>query len=214
LCCCSGIYGSLLVPLRTAGRPRPIGCGARMHPLRAKYLASETALSMAINAAISIGFAWLVFHGHDHVPSSGPGGLVRDAAPQTFMITLMSTLVPSLVTRKRMHSGHLDAWLRGQLGGSPAPAGKIVLRALMLALIGRCPSAAVPRRPCLQQGICLESRIRCPGRTGYYTIGNFLGVERISFPRLRAGRLYTLHSALIPWLSSGKRYLSVPLQHW
>jgi hypothetical protein len=106
-----------------------------MHPLRAKYLASETALSMAINAAISIGFAWLVFHGHDHVPSSGPGGLVRDAAPQTFMITLMSTLVPSLVTRKRMHSGHLDAWLRGQPGGSPAPAGKIVLRALMLALI-------------------------------------------------------------------------------
>jgi hypothetical protein len=106
-----------------------------MHPLRAKYLASETALSMAINAAISIGFAWLVFHGHDHVPSSGPGGLVRDAAPQTFMITLMSTLVPSLVTRKRMHSGHLDAWLRGQLGGSPAPAQKISLRALMLALI-------------------------------------------------------------------------------
>ena len=95
-----------------------------MHPLRAKYLASETALSMAINAAISIGFAWLVFHGHDHVRTSGPGGLVRDAAPQTFMITLMSTLVPSLVTRKRMHSGHLDTWLRGQPGGSPAPAGK------------------------------------------------------------------------------------------
>jgi hypothetical protein len=104
-----------------------------MHPLRARYLATETALSMAINAAI--GFAWLVFHGHDHVPTSGPGGLVRDAAPQTFMITLMSTLVPSLVTRKRVHSGHLDAWLRGQPGGSPAPASKIILRALMLALI-------------------------------------------------------------------------------
>jgi hypothetical protein len=102
-----------------------------MHLLRAKYLASETALSMAINAAISIAFAWLVFHGHDHVPSSG---LVRDAAPQTFMITLMSTLVPSLVTRKRMHAGHLDTWLRGQPGQSPAPASKIILRALMLAL--------------------------------------------------------------------------------
>ena len=105
-----------------------------MHPLRAKYLASETAVSMAINAAISVGFAWLVFHGHDHVPSSGPGGLVRDAAPQTFMITLMSTLVPSLITRKRMHSGHLDAWLRRQPGPSPAPARKIILRAFLLAL--------------------------------------------------------------------------------
>ena len=106
-----------------------------MHPLRAKYLASETAVSMAINAAISVGFAWLVFHGHDHVPSSGPGGLVRDAAPQTFMITLMSTLVPSLITRKRMHSGHLDAWLRGQPGPSQAPARKIILRAFLLALV-------------------------------------------------------------------------------
>jgi hypothetical protein len=106
-----------------------------MHPLRAKYLASETALSMAINAAISIGFAWLVFHGHDHVPSSGPGGLVRDAAPQTFMVTLMSTLIPSLVTRKRMHSGHLDAWLRGQPAGTPSPASKIFLRALTLAIV-------------------------------------------------------------------------------
>src|SRR6202044_755112 len=106
-----------------------------MHPLRAKYLASETAVSMAINTAISVGFAWLVFHGHDHVPSSGPGGLVLDAAPQTFMITLMSTLVPSLITRKRMHSGHLDAWLRVQPGGSPAPARTIILRAFLLALI-------------------------------------------------------------------------------
>src|SRR6202044_797914 len=106
-----------------------------MHPLRAKYLASETAVSMAINTAISVGFAWLVFHGHDHVPSSGPGGLVRDAAPQTFMIALMSTLVPSLVTRKRMHSGHLDTWLGGPPGGSPVPPGRIILRALMLAIV-------------------------------------------------------------------------------
>jgi hypothetical protein len=94
-----------------------------MHPLRAKYLAIETSLSMAINAAISIGFAWLVFHGHDHVPTSGPGGLVRDA------------LVPSLVTRKRMHSGHLDTWLGGPPGGSPVPPGRIILRALMLAIV-------------------------------------------------------------------------------
>jgi hypothetical protein len=106
-----------------------------MHPLRAKYLAIETAISMAINATISIGFAWLVFHGHAHVPASGPGGLVRDAAPQTFMITLMGTLVPSLITRKRMHSGHLDAWLCRPPGAPPGSAGKILLRAVALAIV-------------------------------------------------------------------------------
>jgi hypothetical protein len=105
-----------------------------MPPLRAKYLAVETAISIAINAAISIGFVWLVFHGHDHVPASGPGSLVRDAAPQTFMITLMSTLVPSLITRQRMRSGHLEAWHRSQPGATHRPTRKIFLRALTLAI--------------------------------------------------------------------------------
>jgi hypothetical protein len=105
-----------------------------MHPLRAKYLAVETAISIAINAAMSIGFVWLVFHGHDHVPTSGPGSLVRDAAPQTFMITLMSTLVPSLITRQRMRAGHLDAWHRSQPGAIHRPTSKIFLRALTLAI--------------------------------------------------------------------------------
>ncbi len=91
----------------------------------------ETAISIAINAAISIGFVWLVFHGHDHVPASS---LVRDAAPQTFMITLMSTLVPSLITRQRMRSGHLDAWHRSEPGATHRPTSKILLRALTLAL--------------------------------------------------------------------------------
>jgi hypothetical protein len=118
-----------------------------MHPLRAKYLAIETVISIAINAAISIGFVWLVFHGHDPVPTSGPGSLVRDAAPQTFMITLMSTLVPSLITRQRMRSGHLDAWHRSQPGAIPSPTGKILLRALTLAIaagvLGLVLSAAI-----------------------------------------------------------------------
>ena len=118
-----------------------------MHPLRAKYLAVETAISIAINAAISIGFVWLVFHGHDPVPTSGPGSLVRDAAPQTFMITLMSTLVPSLITRQRMRSGHLDAWHRSQPGANPSPTSKILLRALTLAIaagvLGLVLSAAI-----------------------------------------------------------------------
>jgi len=114
-----------------------------VHPLRTKYLVIETAVSMVINATISIGFAWVVFHGHAHVPAGGPGGLVRDAAPQTFMITLMSTLVPSLITRKRMRSGHLDAWLGGQVGAEPGPAGKIFKRAFMLAVAAMLLGLAV-----------------------------------------------------------------------
>ena len=135
-----------------------------MHPLRAKYLATETAVSIAINAAISVGFAWLVFHGHDHVPTGGPGSLVRDAAPQTFMITLMSTLVPSLITRKRMQAGHLDAWLRGQRGPSPAPARKIILRAFLLALhrdgAGFWASTPLSCRCCSQPALATARYLR------------------------------------------------------
>jgi hypothetical protein len=118
-----------------------------MHPLRTKYLAVETAISITVNAAISVGFVWLVFHGHDPVPTSGPGSLVRDAAPQTFMVTLMSTLVPSLITRQRMRSGHLDAWHRGQPGATHRPTSKIFLRALAFAVaagvVGLIVNAAI-----------------------------------------------------------------------
>jgi hypothetical protein len=107
-----------------------------MHPLRVKYLAVETAISMAINGLLSAGFAWLIFHGHDYVPINGPGGLVRDAGPQTFMIALMGTLVPSLITRQRMRAGHLDAWLQRHSGARQRRGSTIFLRALVMAIVG------------------------------------------------------------------------------
>ena len=182
-CCCSDTSCSV--------------CGALMHPLQAKYLAAETAISMAINAAISIGFVWLVFHGHDHLPASGPGSLLRDAAPQTFMIT-----------RQRMRSGHLDTWHRSKAGATPSYTRKILLRALTLAIAAgvpgpyperRSPAAVVPGWPALRPRIRTESRIWCPDRTRHYTFGNILGVRRISSSRLRTElrHLYTLYSALI-----------------
>ena len=105
-----------------------------MHPLRLKYLAVETAISMVINSLLSLAFAWLIFHGHDHVAISGPGGLVRDAGPQTFMIALMGTLVPSMITRQRIRAGHLDAWLQRHSGASQGRGSTIFLRALIIAV--------------------------------------------------------------------------------
>jgi hypothetical protein len=116
-----------------------------MHPLRVKYLVVETAISMGINALLSAGFAWLIFHGHDHVPIRGPGGLVRDAGPQTFMITLMGTLVPSLITRQRMRAGRLDAWLQGHSGASQGRASNIFLRALVMAVVAMVLGLAINR---------------------------------------------------------------------
>lgn len=99
---------------------------------RARYLAIETAISMMINGAISLGFAWLVFHASEKVLTSG---LVHDAAPQTFMVTLMGALVPSLITRKRMRSRHLDALVHVHSPGSTRSTGSIVLTSLVLAVI-------------------------------------------------------------------------------
>jgi hypothetical protein len=66
---------------------------------RTQYIVVETLISVGINTALSIGFVFLVFHGQSHISATGPHGIVFDMAPQTFMISLMSCLVPALLTR-------------------------------------------------------------------------------------------------------------------
>jgi hypothetical protein len=74
---------------------------------RTRYIAMETLISVAINVALSIGFVFLVFHGQSLVKVMGRHGVVGDMAPQTFMVVLMSFLVPSLLTRRRLTKGVL-----------------------------------------------------------------------------------------------------------
>ncbi|OYY91633.1 MAG: hypothetical protein B7Y45_01195 [Sphingomonas sp. 28-66-16] len=71
-----------------------------------RYIAVETAISVAINVVISIGFVFLVFGGTAHIAAAS---LIADAAPQSFMIALMSTIVPTLLTRRRRAAGVIAA---------------------------------------------------------------------------------------------------------
>ncbi len=96
-----------------------------------KYLTAETLISMLINIALSLVAAWLVFGRRDAVPMAGPGGFAFDFLPQTFMVSFMSTLVPTLLTRKRVASGQVAAW-----PGAPVKLPRnVLLRALLVAVL-------------------------------------------------------------------------------
>ena len=72
------------------------------------YLAREVLISLLINAILSALFVWLVFGTVSVVPVWGAGGLAFDFLPQTFMISLMSVLVPSALTRRRRRGGAVE----------------------------------------------------------------------------------------------------------
>lgn len=81
----------------------------------AALIRRETAISVAINIGLSIAFYVALFG--LAVPAA-PLALGRDFVPQAFMVTLMGTLVPGLLTRRKV--------------GGPATA--IVVRAIGCAL--------------------------------------------------------------------------------
>jgi hypothetical protein len=107
---------------------------------RTQYVLVETLISVAINTALSIGFVFLVFHGQSQIATTGPHGIVLDMAPQTFMVVLMSCLVPGLLTRARLTSGRL-VWC--QRTTPPPTIANICLRAILLAFLATCPVVAV-----------------------------------------------------------------------
>jgi hypothetical protein len=72
------------------------------------YVVRETLISVVINSLLSALFVWLAFGGVAAVAVWGEGGLAFDFIPQTFMISLMSVLVPTLLTRKRRRAGAVD----------------------------------------------------------------------------------------------------------
>jgi hypothetical protein len=95
-----------------------------------RYILVETAIGMVINALFSAGFAFLVFGGRAEIGLWGPDGLALDFVPQTFAIAMMSVLVPTALTRRRIRTGTLAA--RGE-APSPLPR-NLLLRALLMAL--------------------------------------------------------------------------------
>lgn len=95
-----------------------------------RYILVETAISVAINAAISAGFAFLVFGGRTGIALWGSGGLALDFAPQTFMIAMMSVVVPTALTRRRIGAGAL----RPRSGPPSQLPPNLAVRALLVAL--------------------------------------------------------------------------------
>lgn len=93
-----------------------------------RYLAIETGIAAVINAVLSLIFVLLVFDGLDRVPALGDSGLAFDALPQSFMVALMSALVPAILTRKRLRARLID-------GASPPAIGAIVVRAVIVAVL-------------------------------------------------------------------------------
>jgi hypothetical protein len=98
------------------------------------YVLIETLISVAINTVISIGFVWLAFGGSSSVAVRA---LILDAVPQSFMITLMSVLVPGMLTARRLKSGRIAAIPSSSM---PWPLG---LRALFAAIIAVALGVAV-----------------------------------------------------------------------
>lgn len=98
-----------------------------MTPEQAAYLRQETLISAAINCALSVAFTFLAFGGQARI---GWSALALDALPQSFAIALMATLVPTLLTRKRMRSGLIASLPTS--GGRPRH--NALLRALIVAL--------------------------------------------------------------------------------
>jgi lysylphosphatidylglycerol synthetase-like protein (DUF2156 family) len=94
-----------------------------------RYILAETLISIAVNAAISAGFAFVVFGGRTGIGLWGPDGLALDFAPQTFMIALMSVLVPTALTRRRIRTGAIQK-RRGRASYLPR---NLLVRALLVA---------------------------------------------------------------------------------
>lgn len=94
------------------------------------YIRKETLISMVINGVLSAVFFLVVFGTAPSVPTWGVGNWVFDFLPQSFMIALMSTLVPGALTAKRLKAGVVEPI--GQTSRWPR---SLLLRALLLAVL-------------------------------------------------------------------------------
>ncbi|MBC2670189.1 MHYT domain-containing protein [Novosphingobium piscinae] len=95
------------------------------------YIRRETLVSVVINTVLSAAAFWLVFRGQDPVQVWGLGYWVFDFIPQSFMIALMSTLVPGAIAGRAVRAGRIrPAGAPGRLPGN------LVVRALLMAVLG------------------------------------------------------------------------------
>lgn len=102
-----------------------------MQPNTSKYLALETVSSGIVNGVLNLASAYAIFHGRSRLPTGGRSGLIVDLIGETFIVVLLSVLIPSLIARHRRRAGTLPTPGVGPL----APAGNLYVRAVVTGLI-------------------------------------------------------------------------------
>lgn len=105
-----------------------------MHMKASQYLAVETAMSGLVNGILNFVAAYAIFHGRGRIPATGPGGLLIDTIGETFIVTALSVLVPSLIARHRKRAGTLPTFGVSR----PSPAKNLYVRAVVAGLIFTC----------------------------------------------------------------------------
>lgn len=103
-----------------------------------RYIAGEMALGAVINMVLSGAFVFLVFGGRADAPVAGWVGVAADAVPQSFMIALMSCIVPTVLTRRRLALGAV-----APLAGRSRLPRSVSLRAMLVAVIVAIVAGAV-----------------------------------------------------------------------
>lgn len=103
------------------------------------YVKKESLLSFVINSVLSLVFLYLVFYPVESLPVWGVDGLLLDSLIQGFVIGLMASLVPTVITSKRVAGGKLnrlkmrDNWLSRHF----------ILAGLLFALLSALLSLAI-----------------------------------------------------------------------
>jgi hypothetical protein len=106
-----------------------------MSRFQIRFLLKQTLTAICLNALFS-GFAVIfVFRNARSVDQSGAPSLIADSIFQTFMATLMSVLPPSIMTARWMGVKELD--------NVKTPTTRILIRALLIALLACLASAAI-----------------------------------------------------------------------
>jgi hypothetical protein len=95
------------------------------------YVLLETLISVFMNALLSACATWLASGGRESIALWGAAGLAIDFLPQSFMVGLMSALMPTVLTRKRRRAGNNISRWPGEPASLPQHA---FLRATLFAL--------------------------------------------------------------------------------
>jgi hypothetical protein len=106
-----------------------------------RIVARETAISVAINMAISAAMFLALFGLRGPAIVRGLGGYAVDFLPQTFMVALMGSLVPGLLTAARAGSRERLSLLR--LRGAIALVARALLVAMLASLVAGGGAVAI-----------------------------------------------------------------------